>query len=226
MSTVPIAGTGLPSLTRRETARGEQLLRLISRLLGRLGADLWSVPRYVVRYTVLVLAFCGLLGVWESLGDGPIPVPCPLRTLDPRHVSAPQCIVEGVGDPARWQGLAPAMAILDQVNPEVASWVRQRREASAVVFSDEVCRGRDRQASLARYDHFRRQLIIQRSLFAQNDGEIAAVLCHEYRHSRQNFAKLMKCALSFVTTSHGDRSILENDALLYEHEARLAIFGR
>lgn len=226
MSTLPIAGAGLPGLARGEAARGERLAWLSGQLLRRLGADLRSVPRYVVRYTILVLAFFGLLSLWESLGDGRIPSPCLLRTLDPYHVSAPQCILEGAGDQARWQALAAALAILDQVHPEVASWVRQRREASALVFSDEYCRGRDRQASLARYDHFRHRLIIQRPLFSENDGEIAAVLCHEYRHSRQNFAKLVKCALSFVTTAEGDRSILENDALLYEHEARLAIFGQ
>jgi hypothetical protein len=69
-------------------------------------------------------------------------------------------------------------------------------------------------------------LIVQRALFEEKDGEVAAILCHEYRHSRQNPAKLIKCALSFVASADGDRSILENDALLYEHEARLAIFGR
>ena len=65
-----------------------------------------------------------------------------------------------------------------------------------------------------------------RALLEENDGEIAAILCHEYRHSRQNAAKLVRCVLSFVLTADGDPSILENDAELYEHEARQAIFRR
>jgi len=226
MSTVPIAGAGFPRRRGIKAASEQRLQRLLGEFLRRLGADLWSVPRYLIRYTLLVLALFGLLSLWDAHGDGRIPVLLPLRTMDPCRVSAPRCAASETGDEARWQGLATALAILDQVCPEVASWVRQRRQAGALVFSDEYCRGRDKQASLARYDHVGRRLIVQRALFEECDGEIAAVLCHEYRHSRQNAAKLVKCALSFVLTADGDRSILENDALLYEHQARLAIFGR
>ncbi len=226
MSTVPIAESGLPQRKGIEAVRGRRVQRLLGPLVRRLGADLRSVPRYVIRYTLLVLALFGLLSLWEAHGDGRIPALLPLRTADPRRVSAPLCAVPGVNDDARWRGLASALAILDQVNPDVASWARQMHEAGAVVFSDEYCRGRDKQASLAKYDHFGRRLIVQRALFEESDGEIAAILCHEFRHSRQNAAKLVKCALSFVVTADGDRSILENDALVYEHEARLAIFGR
>jgi hypothetical protein len=135
------------------------------------------------------------------------------------------CTLKGVSDAQRWLGLAAALAILDDVNPKVASWLRDRREHGALIFSDQCAGERDERASLARYDHFRRRLILQRGLFAQPDGEVAAILCHEYRHSRQNAAKLLRCALSFVLSAEGDRSILENDAVLYEHEASIAIFG-
>jgi hypothetical protein len=226
MSTVPIAGVGFPPLSGVGAARGRRIGIRSGPFLHRVGADLRSVPRYVIRYTVLVLALCGLLTVWESYGDGRIPGLCPLRTIDPHRVSSLHCGAKGVDSDARWQGLSAALAILDQVNPEVASWVRQEYEAGALVFSDEYCRGPDKQGSLAKYDHFQRRLIVQRALFEENDGEVAAILCHEYRHSRQNPAKLVKCALSFVVSADGDRSILENDALLYEHEARVAIFAR
>jgi hypothetical protein len=145
---------------------------------------------------------------------------------DPHRVSALPCAQQGASGNDRWQGLAAALAILDDVNPQVASWVRGQHEHGALVFSDRHSGERDRQGSLARFDQFRHTLTVQRALFEENDGEIAAVLCHEYRHSRQNAAKLVKCILSFVVTADGDRSILENDAQLYEHEARLAIFRR
>jgi hypothetical protein len=174
----------------------------------------------------MVLALFGLLGLWEAQGDGWIPGMMPLRTIDPRVISAPHCAVLGAGDEARWQGLAPALAILDQVNPQVASWLRQKHDEGRVVFSDNYGGGHVKRGSLAEYDYFRRTLIVHRTLFEENDGEVAAILCHEYRHSRQSLARVLKCALSFVVTADGDRSIVESDALLYEREARDAIFAK
>ena len=65
-----------------------------------------------------------------------------------------------------------------------------------------------------------RRIDDSRGLFAENDGTIAAVLCHEYRHSRQRLPKTMIYALSFLLLPDGDPSIVENDALLYEQEAQ------
>jgi hypothetical protein len=175
----------------------------------------------------MVLAIFGLLSLWETRGDGNIPEFAPLTSRDknPRHCSSPQCVLARTSDAERWRGLAPALAIVEEVNPHAAAWVRERHARGALVFSNQDVRAGSVHASLARYDHFRRRLIVQRGLFAQEDGEVAAVLCHEYRHSRQNAAKVVKCALSFAVAASGDRSILENDAVLYEQAARLAIFG-
>jgi hypothetical protein len=79
---------------------------------------------------------------------------------------------------------------------------------------------------LGEYDALRGELTVFSGLFAENDGTIAAVLCHEYRHSRQRFPKTLVYALSFLLRENGDPAIIENDALLYEQEANLAIFGR
>jgi len=226
MSTMPIGRAGFLSLRRVEKLEERRIGRLGLRLIERAGADLRNVPRYVVRYTVLVLALVGLLGLWDAHGDGLIPGMVPLRTIDPRPISAPQCAALGASDEARWQGLAAPLAILDQVNPQVAAWVREKHAEGGVVFSDNYGGLRVKHGSLAEYDYFRRTLVVHRTLFEENDGEAAAILCHEYRHSRQNVAKLLKCAFSFVVTADGDRSILENDALLYEREARDAIFGK
>ncbi len=225
MSAIPISEAGYPPLRRLEGATG-RLGRVSRRLMIRAGADLRNAPRYVLRYAVIVLAVFGLLSLWEAQGDGRIPGMLPLRTIDPRQVSAPQCAALGAGDEARWQGLAPALAILDQVNPQVASWLRQKHDEGRVVFSDNYGGGHVRRGSLAEYDYFRRTLVVHRTLFEENDGEVAAILCHEYRHSRQNLARLFKYALSFVVTADGDPSIVESDALLFEREARDAIFAK
>ncbi len=66
---------------------------------------------------------------------------------------------------------------------------------------------------------------MNRELFCENDGTIAVILCHEYRHSRQNFGKLSQYVLSFLFAPGGDLSLIENDAVIYEQQAHNAVFG-
>ena len=190
-------------------------------------SSLRAIPGYALRHLVVLFALLGTVSLWDAWGDGTLPGFSSLIVADkdPHRVSSPQCIMAQTGDEERWLALAPALAILDEVNPEVAEWVRDRHARGKLIFSNGYVRPDDNRSSLARYDHFRGRLTIQRGLFAEKDGQIAAILCHEYRHSRQNLAKLLRCALSFVLRADGDRSILENDAELYEHEAEIAIFG-
>jgi hypothetical protein len=93
-------------------------------------------------------------------------------------------------------------------------------------FSDSLKFAGDDANHLAAYDAFRGTLTLGGGLFAENDGTIAAILCHEYRHARQRFPKTLVYALSFLWTRHGDPAIIENDALLFEQEAHLAVFGK
>ena len=226
MSTAPVAHDDYfpgNAFHRRVYPRVVSLSAEIARRAGR---DVRNVPRYIVRYTVICLAMLGLLSVWDAHGDGWIAAMMPLRTIDPRAVSSAHCAAVGTGDRDRWQGLAPALAILDQVNPQVAAWLRQKHEEGRIIFTDSYRGQGDKHGSLAEYDHLRGALVIHRTLFEEKDGEVAAIVCHEYRHSRQNLARVFKCALSFVVSADGDRSIVENDALLYEREARDAIFGK
>jgi hypothetical protein len=205
-------------------------------LLGALGAqtrhlaaESKHVSWYCLKYGVTVLAVFGLLQFWQASGDGPIPAFDSLHhsaELDPFRTSHPQCMFAGTNDASRWQALAPALAILAEVNPDVAAWVRETHQEGKVLFSNhaKICDGSSGQ--LAKYDAFHRELTISRGLFAENDGTIAAVLCHEYRHARQRFPKTMVYALSFLLKKGGDPATIENDALLFEQEANLAIFGR
>jgi hypothetical protein len=228
MSTVPI-GEGSLRLTGIEKREGRNFVRFARALAGGVRADLHSVPRYLVRYAALVLVLFGLLSLWEAHGDGRIPVLTsllPSTGINPSRLSSLPCAAEGVSDEARWRGLAPALKILDEVNPQVAAWVRQKRADGSIAFFEDYRGGGDKQRSLAKYDRLRRRLIVNRWLFCENDGTVAAILCHEYRHSRQSIPKLIRCALSFILTKDGDSSILENDAVLYEQEATFAIFGK
>lgn len=222
------AGTWQPASGHVQPRKASLLCRFGAQAL-RLGADARNVPRYCLKYGVAVLAIFGALQVWQACGDGPIPAfhrLHPTARLDPLRISHPECLFAGAGDAARWQALAAALAILQEVNPEAADWVRHTRGDGRLVFTDRAKVSDGLAGQLARYDALGRELTICRGLFAENDGTIAAVLCHEYRHSRQRFPKTMVYALSFLLIPGGDPAIVENDALLYEQEANLAIFGQ
>jgi len=192
-------------------------------------ADCRNVPRYCVKYGVLVLAMFGLVQLWLATGDGPLPAFHTLRpatNLDPLRTSHRQCVFAQTDPAARWQALQPPLAILAEVNPEVAAWVRQTHAVGRLQFAQRATRGPSLFGQLAKYDALRGQLTVTSGLFAENDGTIAAVLCHEYRHARQRMPKTIVYALSYLWLDGGDPAIVENDALLYEQEANLAIFGR
>ena len=203
-----------------------QFLGHLLRRQGKIAAgDLRNIPRYVLRTLIGVAVVCGLLSLWGLHGDGTLPGMSPLSGLDPYRISSAHCIAHETAAEARWKGLAPALAILDRVNPAVAKWVREKHQSGRVLYDDKYQTTGDPGTALAKYDVFRGRVVVSRELFCENDGTIAVTLCHEYRHSRQNLGKFCQYALSFLLVRGGDLSIIENDAVIYEHEAHDAIFG-
>lgn len=222
------AGAAIEELAQGLPSRLLVMKRRLGFLLvrqGRMAArDLRNIPRYVLRTLIGVTIACGLLSLWESRGDGKIPSMSLLNGFDPYRISSAGCVAEGTDAETRWKGLSSALAILDSVNPAVATWVREKHEGGAVVFCDDYRAKGEPTAAQAKYDMFRGRLVVNRHLFCENDGTIAVILCHEYRHSRQNVGKVGKYALSCLFVSEGDLSIIENDAMIYEQEAHRAIF--
>ena len=211
-------------LIREELAK-PFLWRLLVRQGRIAAADLRNIPHYVLRTLIGMAAVCGLLSLWGLHGDGQMPGMSPLSGLDPYCISSAHCVVDQPAAEARWNGLSPALAILDQVNPAVAKWVREKNDNGLVMFGDKYRINSDPEAALAKYDMFRGRVAVNRELFCENDGTIAVTLCHEYRHSRQNLGKFCQYVLSFLFVRGGDLSIIENDAVIYEQEAHNAIFG-
>jgi hypothetical protein len=186
------------------------------------------VPRYLFKYGVLTLAVLGTIQLWAVRGDGPMPafttfLPSP--ELDPHRVSSPHCMLKNTSDPERWEALAPALAILEEANPEVALWLERVHKKGRLTFTDRSHGVGEAANSLAKFDHFNRELRVNPGLYAEPDGSVAAIFCHEYRHSRQGFPKVFSYALSFLLLKGGDPSIVENDAVIFEQEARSVIFG-
>jgi hypothetical protein len=207
----------------------ESAWALLGHLLARQGrnaaGDLRNIPRYVIHALFGMAVVVGLLSLWGLHGDGKTPSMSPLCGLDPYRISSAHCIADETTAEARWNGLAPAMAILDQVNPTIATWVREKHDNGLILFGDKRRTNGDPGEALAKYDMFRGRLVVNRELFCENDGTIAVILCHEYRHSRQNLGKFGQYVLSFLFVTGGDLSIIENDAVIYEHEAHNAVFG-
>ncbi len=201
------------------------LWQLLVRQGRRAVADLRNIPRYVLRTLIGVAVVCGLASLWGLHGDGKMPGMSSLFGLDPYRISSAQCIADETGAEVRWNGLSPALAILDRVNPVVAKWVREKHGAGLIVFGDREQPSYGSEDALATYDTFRGRVVVNRQLFSENDGTIAVTLCHEYRHSRQNPGKFCQYVLSFLLVRGGDLSIIENDAVIYEQEAHHAIFG-
>jgi hypothetical protein len=204
---------------------GEPARALLWRLLvaqsKKAAGDLRNIPRYAFHTLIGLAIVCGLLNLWGACGDGSMPGMAALSVLDPYRISSACCVDDKTDAKSRWLGLSSALAVLDKVNPAVATWVREKHDNGRLVFG----RRYDSNGALARYDVLRGRLTVYRELFCENDGTIAATLCHEYRHSRQNLGKSGQYVLSFLFMREGDSSIIENDAMLYEQEARNAIFG-
>jgi hypothetical protein len=211
------------ALTREDLTR--RLLGHVLRQSKMVLADLRNIPRYTFHALAALLLVCGLVCLWASQGDGPIPGMTPLFGLDPYRISAAACTEGGTPATVRWKGLAPALTILEQVNPAVAAWVRGKHDQGLIVFGDDEQTKCDPKAALAKYDVLRHGIVINRELLCENDGTIAVILCHEYRHSRQNLGKFGQYVLSFLFAREGDLSLIENDAMIYEHEAHDAVFG-
>ena len=115
-------------------------------------ADLRNVPRYVLRTSIGMALVCGMLSLWGLHGDGAMPSMSSLSGLDPYRISSGHCIVDQTDAEGRWDGLSPALAILDRVNPAVAKWVREKHDNGLVVFRDGCRKKSDGDSALAKYD--------------------------------------------------------------------------
>lgn len=185
--------------------------------------------RFIVRCSwkavfIYILAF-GLFFIAESACEKSIPkFHSYIGNRDPKMVSNSHLVSNGKID--RWEGLQPALEILDSVNPDVKNWVIECRNSEKLVFVESFDKTTAVNAHfhICKYDLFERKLIIYKGIFAENDGTIAALLCHEYRHSRQSFFKILRYAFSFCFYKDGNDDIVENDAELYERNAYNIIF--
>lgn len=117
-----------------------------------------------------------------------------------------------------WENIQRPLYILDKVCPEASQWVRDCKEKNMIVFKKE------NDGCYAKFDFLNKNLVINNSLFDQNNGTIASILAHEFRHSRQNFSIYFKSIIAHVILREPKYSIVEDDAEFFEAKVTLAIF--
>ena len=154
--------------------------RRLARQVRMAAADLRNVPRYALRALIGTALVCGLLSLWGLHDDGPMPEMSALSGLDPYRISSARCVAEGTAADARWNGLSPAVAILDRVNPAVATWVREKHRSGLVVFRDKY----DPAVALAEYDRFGGRVVIYRE----------ALLREQRHHCRDTLPRIQAFA--------------------------------
>jgi hypothetical protein len=162
------------------------------------------------------------------VGDGPLP---PMKQMDGNDAAWRQRLnarlpyTQQFGAPSdeqHWTNLQPALAIVDEVSPEIGQWVRQQRDSGKLSFSIP---DRTLEEALAAYDPLNKSLHIAPAFWQLRIGDQAAVLVHEFRHSRQNMPKSVAIRLTQLIT--GDilhyPSQIEDEAYDYQLDFYRAI---
>jgi hypothetical protein len=178
----------------------------------------------------------GLTGFDCVVGDRDLPEFEPLspslRALANRRLNISEIPINKSSQ-ERWKYLKETLLILEKTNSVVESWVRYHYSNGTLIFVDSE--GHDlfeenikqpvAYGILAKYDYISDKLYIGTSFYNEKLGHRAALLCHEFRHSRQNVGKYSRYVFSFLFFKEGKPEIIENDAYLYESQAEEAIFG-
>ena len=129
-----------------------------------------------------------------------------------------------------WDGLNPALQILDRVCPEASEWARNQEKSGKIVWTIDTSKkdilegkSKENEDEYAKYEGG--ILTINSALFELKNSERACTIAHEFRHSRQNFSKKWKSACSVLLTGVRNDSIIEDDAYLFECRVRESIYG-
>lgn len=182
-----------------------------------------TLGRYVLLTSIGSLSGIGACQLYDDLvGDGRLPVFGSLEVTDPAlqlsvyHNSTRHAFANFEERTDHWDLLEPTVDLVRGIAPEIAEWLEEMQRSGRIRYDADS-------DVLAGFDFLSRKLTISRKLFCEVDGSKAACLIHEYRHHRQNFSKVVRYTLSFVAYRDGVRSIVENDAHIYEAMAYSAL---
>ncbi len=181
------------------------------------------IARLVISYTTLI----GGGEVYNHVvGDGPLPmfsrVMVSHRDTLLKNTTAglsPEALKK-LSPEQKWQALQPTLDILNSLSPEIADWVKTQHRQGNLSYGPPTLtlNGTSTDSILASYTMG--SLKINTPFWQMPDGYKAATLVHEYRHSRQNWGKLLSVfGTKILTGDFSYPSRIEDDAFLYEQEA-------
>ena len=92
-----------------------------------------------------------------------------------------------MSDDDKWYQMQRPILILRCVCPEIAAWTEEQWESGRLWFESEP------RPYLACWWAMPHVLIINLSAMERSDAELATILAHEYRHSRQPMLRERRC---------------------------------
>lgn len=179
--------------------------------------------RIVCPFLVVALILFSFLG-GLAFADAIHPVQLPaVRPLQYPHVQSRERLSRdellALANEERWQIMQPALDILDNVCPEIATWTRKKWLDGQLVFDT------DSENLYAWYHPATGRVAVTMLGLSECDGEMACTLAHEFRHSRQNFLRGAQCQIALLWGLDRKSELVEDEAYVFEARVRRAIRG-
>ncbi|MBY0449534.1 MAG: hypothetical protein K2X01_02775 [Cyanobacteria bacterium] len=181
------------------------------------------IARVVITYTTLI----GGGEVYNHVvGDGALPrfsafMPYEKDTLLENTTAglSPEALKK-LSAEEKWQALQPTLKILNALSPDIADWVKTQHRQGNLSYGPPTLTLNGNSKDLILASFTMGSLKINTPFWQMPDGYKAATLVHEYRHSRQNWGKLLSVfGTKLLTADFAYPSRIEDDAFLYEQEA-------
>ncbi len=188
----------------------------------------------VILLMALIIGFCTIYD--EAIGDGALPSFNTLKAISPAFAAqairnTTQTLQPDASEAKHWQAMAPSRELLTALSPEIAAWLYKLRQQDRLAFHEPseslptVFHAASETQVIAAYRHLDGTLYLGQTFWRLSDGQKAAVLAHEYRHSRQNLPKRISRQLAQIAGGGGlhYQSLIEDEAFAYERQAQAAL---
>ncbi len=203
-----------------------------------------TVMTRLLRITLMLLICIGAATVWDAkIGDGPLPTFNTLTSdvaehrllarMAQRNSTAdwhPLLAHTAPHSADYWAALYPSRRLLNTLSPTITKWLDTLHREEHITLSEPEDIHATYQVSadtelLAAYRYSENTLYLGQGFWRLRDGEKAAILTHEYRHSRQNVGKRLSHQLAQLIGLGNlqQDSPMEAEALAYEQAAKMAM---
>jgi hypothetical protein len=171
-----------------------------------------SIRKICLAFIIIPLCVIGTCSVLDKIiGDGFLPAFTPSKYTEQKAITQ---LKNGQDYQA---SLQTVFRILRTVNPPIAYWLKRQTVQYQFVFPIDHPQYKETKAL---HIPFINMLLLGPGFWKETDLDKAAIIVHEYRHSRQNFAKTIgertSQFLSGQAFLNPDATRLEDEAYLYQ----------